>query len=115
MQAERAVAASPPGDFTVSLRAYWHAGSDVAARTCSRSRSGLGRGSYVRSEERFGVRFGAEGLFVPLGGGLLQLEVSAPEEKLGFLAALAGAWVSENLEEHRPGGAAGTAGVSIRP
>ena len=119
VQAERAVAASPPGDFTVSLRAYWHAGSDVdaeaAARTCSRSRSGLGRGSYVRSEERFGVRFGAEGLFVPLGGGLLQLEVSAPEEKLGFLAALAGAWVSENLEEHRPGGAAGTAGVSIRP
>ena len=52
---------------------------------------------------------------MPLGGGLLQLEVSAPEEKLGFLAALAGAWVSENLEEHRPGGAAGTAGVSIRP
>ena len=117
-RAERAVAASPRGDFTVSLRAYWHAGWDVdaeaAARTCSSSRSGLGRGSYVRSEERFGVRSGSEGLFVPLRGGLLQLEVSAPEEKLGFLAALAGAWVNANLGEHRPGGAAAAAGGSIR-
>ncbi len=97
---EAALAASPPGDFTVSLRsAWWPAGKDTpetAAASCSNRRGSLGETSYTFGADWLGIRYTVQGNFVSFGDGLLQLEVVAPAEKAGHLTKIFSAWVREN-------------------
>ena len=97
---EAALAASPPGDFTVSLRAAWwptrKATPETAASSCSNRRGSLGETSYTFGEDWLGIRYTVQGSFMSVGEGLLQLEVVAPAEKAGYLTGLFAAWVREN-------------------
>jgi hypothetical protein len=81
------LSASPDGDFSVAMRAsFWAAPGEellAAARECPE------RGEHTR----FGVRYQALGLFLPLPAGLLRLEAVAPREKWPFVEQLAGAWL----------------------
>ncbi len=97
---EAALAASPPGDFTVSLRsAWWPTRKDTpetAASSCSNRRGSLGETSYTFEEDWLGIPYTVQGSFVSVGEGLLQLEVVAPAEKAGHLTELFSTWVREN-------------------
>ncbi len=97
---EAALAASPPGDFTVSLRAAWWPTRkdrpETAASSCSNRRGSLGETSYTFGEDWLGIPYTVQGSFVSVGEGLLQLEVVAPAEKAGHLTGLFAAWVREN-------------------
>jgi S1-C subfamily serine protease len=99
-QLESAVATSPPGDFTVSLRmAWWPTRPDdpeTAASTCSAQRGPLGPASYTFPIDWLGISYAVTGTFLPIGEGLLQLEVISPSEKHGFLRQLFSEWVQEN-------------------
>ncbi len=97
---EAALAASPPGDFTVSLRAAWwptrNDTPETAASSCSNRRGSLGETSYTFGEDWLGIPYTVQGSFVSVGDGLLQLEVVAPAEKAGHLTEIFSAWVREN-------------------
>jgi hypothetical protein len=97
---EAALAASPPGDFTVSLRAAsWPTGKDTpetAASRCSNRRGSLGETSYTFGADWLGIPYTVQGSFVSVGEGLLQLEMVAPAEKAGHLTGIFSAWVREN-------------------
>ncbi len=97
-----AVATSPPGDFTVALRASFRdepASPETAARACSAAPGKHGARSYRTSVEWLGIHYVAEGVFVPRAGGLLQLELLAPREKLGFMNAFYRFWVELNSKQ----------------
>ena len=97
---EVALASSPPGDFTVSLRAAWWPTRkdtpETAASSCSNRHGSLGETSYTFGADWLGIPYTVQGSFVSVGEGLLQLEVVAPAEKAGYLTGLFAAWVREN-------------------
>jgi hypothetical protein len=90
------IAMSPPGDFTVTLRATWHDSAidaEAAARRCTRDPGGHGGASYTTRADAFGLPYQFDGVFVPQAGrGMWQLEVIAPVNKSGFIAALFSEW-----------------------
>ena len=97
-QLESALSMSPPGDFTVSLRAGWWSATMNAvqsARACSDRIGALGEVSYAYTLDWLGVRYVVEGVFVE-NDGTLQLELVAPEEKHGFVRDVARAWMEQN-------------------
>ena len=96
---ESAMAASPEGDFTISLRVGWWANLlDIssAAAACSQQAGGFGDGSYFYTIDWLGIRYVVEGAFIDDARGTLQLELVAPESKQLFVRALALAWIAEN-------------------
>jgi S1-C subfamily serine protease len=98
--AEAGLSASPPGDFTVVLRALRFARGAIApgvlAQTCGGS--GATASSYAQRFRRLGVDYGAQGVFVPHGEETLLLEVEAPEAKLGFVRELFEIWARRVAE-----------------
>ncbi len=98
-----ALSMSPPGDFTVSLRSGWWPGSTnlaaaASARACSELAGAVGEASYAYTLDWLGVRYVVEGLFIEgiEGGGTLQLEFVATEQKHAFVRDAARAWMSHN-------------------
>ncbi len=97
---ESAIAASPPGDFRISLRAgFWSDGGDpvTAARACAERVGSLGASSYAYGVEYLGARYAVSGTFTGVAGGLLQLEVVAPAESSALVSDLDRAFVVRNL------------------
>ncbi|GMR23416.1 MAG: hypothetical protein BMS9Abin37_1843 [Acidobacteriota bacterium] len=95
---ESALSMSPPGDFTVSLRAGWWSSTMNAlqsARACSDRSGALGEGSYAYTLDWLGERYVVEGIFVE-NAGTMQLELVAPEGKHGFVRDAARAWMEQN-------------------
>ncbi len=95
---ESVLSMSPPGDFTVSLRAGWWASEMNAlrsARACSDRGGGVGEGSYAYTVEWLGERYVVEGVFVE-NEGTLQLELVSPEGKHGFVRDVARGWMERN-------------------
>ena len=95
--AEAGMAASPPGDFTVSLRVAWWSApavtADRAAAACSPSRGRHGSTSYMMTREWLGSVSAIEGLFIDLGAnGLLAIEVAAPRQTMPFVQGLLDGW-----------------------
>jgi S1-C subfamily serine protease len=96
--ATTAVAASPPRDFTIVVRAaVWSAADfspeDAAAR-CSPNPS-RGSGSYSSRPEWLGITYSVDGVFVHTATrGIIQLEVVAPAQKSAFTRALLAAWIA---------------------
>ena len=95
--AEAGMAASPPGDFTVSLRvAWWSAPTETANRAaaaCSPSRGRHGSTSYKLTREWLGSVSAVEGLFIDLGAsGLLAIEIAAPRPTMPFVQGLLDGW-----------------------
>jgi hypothetical protein len=94
-RSEWALTASPEGDFTVSLRAAWWSRAalspEQAAAACGSP--GGTPGAYAVQRPRFEVPFVASGRFVPVGAGLLRLEVEAPQAKQPFIADLLRSWL----------------------
>ena len=98
---ESAMAASPEGDFTVSLRVGWWANLlDIssAAAACSQQAGGFGDGSYFYKIDWLGIRYVVEGVFIDDARGTLQFELVAPESKQLFVRAVALAWITENRQ-----------------
>lgn len=96
---DSALALSPPGDFTVSLRAgWWLEGPPAAeaAAACGRPSRELQGSSYAYVLDWLGLRYVVEGLFVPRGGSVLQLELVAPVDKQPLVRELALAWMGKN-------------------
>jgi hypothetical protein len=83
-EADAGAAASPEGDFTVVCRALWWQTAGASPEQAARS--------YRLRENRLGVVYEVDGTFLPLGGGLLQLEVQAPEAKSRFVESVLPAW-----------------------
>ncbi len=95
------IAASPPGDFRISLRAGWWGGDldpSAAARACGGRQ---GNSSYAYVVNYLGVGYAVSGAFTASGEGLLQLELVVPVETSPFLTELAPAFVENNLK-NRP-------------
>lgn len=95
-----ALALSPPGDFTVSLRSGWWPSSPgpsttQSARACSDRSGALGESSYAYTLDWLGQRYVVEGLFVERDG-TLQLELVAPVEKHGLIRDAAREWMNLN-------------------
>lgn len=93
-----ALSASPVGDFRVSLRAaFWSMRADTpeqAARRCSARPGEVGGApSYAYGSQWLGLAYRVQGSFVPLEGGLLQLEAVSPATI--DLRELLAAWVAE--------------------
>lgn len=88
---------SPPGDFTIALRAAWHPApaqaAGAAARACSPDATTFGEGSYAASAPAWGISYQLVGVFIPVSGGLWHLEMIAPADKTRFVGAAFGAWV----------------------
>jgi len=100
------LAASPPGDFTVVLRALRWPGADealeAAVRACGGSSwsaaaaSGSGvSAAYSGRLDRLGLPTEAHGVLLQRGGESLLLEIEAPVAKTAFVARLHERWVSE--------------------
>ena len=91
-----ALSASPPGDFTVSLRVAWWAedlGAARAARACATVGPGAVPNAYAAAADWLGVRQEVEGLFVDLGpNGLMQIEVGAPSATMPLVRGLLDGW-----------------------
>lgn len=97
---ESAIAASPPGDFRISLRAgWWSLGPEPAsaARACSERAGSEGASSYQYAVEYLGVRYLVSGAFTRTDDGLLQLEIVSPVDLSTLVADLARAFVERNL------------------
>jgi hypothetical protein len=85
--ADAAALSSPEGDFTVSCRTFWWEKGTPPRE--------LGpAGAYERRDERLGVSYRIEGLFVALGRGVVAFEVVAPESKGKLVEGLLPAWRS---------------------
>ena len=96
---ESAIAASPPGDFRISLRAGWfRVGPDSAsaARACSERAGSYGPSSYGYAVEYLGARYSVSGAFTETVEGLLQLEVVTPVEAAALVADLTRAFLERN-------------------
>jgi len=96
---DSAMAASPPGDFRISLRAaWWGVGADSAsaARACSERAGRHGPSSYAYAVEYLGVRYAVSGAFTESGEGLLQLEAVSPVEAEAHVADLTRAFLERN-------------------
>jgi hypothetical protein len=95
--ADAAVSASPPGDFTVTVRAaWWRSGALGPERSAAACAGGAASpsGRYVRRRNALGVSYVHEGAFLRTAdGGLLRLEVEAPAAKLPFVRPLFESWV----------------------
>jgi hypothetical protein len=90
------VAASPEGDFTVSLQASWWRAAALAPEAAAERegpRSATDPAAYAVSRDRLGVPYTVEGTFVAAGAGLLQLEMAVPTAKRAFLEGLFKSWV----------------------
>ena len=88
---------SPPGNFTIALRAAWRADRRLepaqAARSCSATPGLGGDASYLSTGEWLGITYRIEGAFlVTLQGGLLQLEWVAPSDQVENTRRLFDAW-----------------------
>jgi hypothetical protein len=97
--ADSALAASPRGDFTVSLRAAWFRSAPPpveAARSCSRRPGVFGEASYAYGVEWLGVAYQVKGVFAEVEEGLLQLEVVSPREKESFVREVAARFFESN-------------------
>ncbi len=102
---ESAMAASPPGDFRISIRAaWWGLGPDAvsAARACSDREGTLGASSYRYAVEYLGVRYAVSGAFTETDEGLLQLEAVAPVEAAALVADLTRAFLARNFKNPLP-------------
>jgi hypothetical protein len=95
----QAVSASPVGDFTVAFRAAAWPGPSIDAARAARGCAALGmagtdRYSYSTRAPWWGTPYAARGLLVPTaGGGLMQLELVAPEASVPAVLPLFDAWV----------------------
>ncbi len=102
---ESATAASPPGDFRISLRAaWWGSGPDAvtAARACGDRPGRRGEASYGYPVDYLGVRYVVSGTFIETGRALLQLEVVAPAETTALVSELTLFWIETNLKNLLP-------------
>jgi hypothetical protein len=99
-----ALAASPPGDFTVSFRAaFWPARSDTAERaaaSCSARRGDGGAATYAFVTDWLGLSYAVQGSFIAVGNGLVQLELVAPVTKRMYLQDFFEDWVTANINLH---------------
>ena len=98
---ESAMAGSPEGDFTVSLRVGWWANlpdTSRAAAACSQQAGGFEGASYFYAIDWLGIRYVVEGIFIDDTGGTLQLELVAPEAKQLYVREFALAWITENRD-----------------
>ena len=95
--AEAGLAASPPGDFTVVLRALVFGRAAISPekliRDCGGSRA-TGN-SYLQRSTRLGVALADRGVVLARGEETLLLEAEAPEEKAPFVRELFDAWVRQ--------------------
>jgi len=96
---EAGLTASPPGDFTITLRAGWLSESplnaaSVAAR-CSSRRTANGPTSYVAAANWLGTSYTIEGVFVERGQRLLHLQLVAPADKATAMSAMLAAWIKQ--------------------
>jgi hypothetical protein len=91
------LATSPPGDFTVVLRALrWREAEfqpETVARECGQL-PGTPALAYSRRQRRLGVDMGVWGLFQRRGDRLFLFEVEAPEAKLALVRDLYVEWLS---------------------
>ena len=92
-----AVSASPAGDFAVALRAGWITaaamGPQQAAAACG-TPAADDQSSYAREFAFLGTRYVVQGRFAAAdGGGLVQLEWSAPADQAAAARALFAAWL----------------------
>jgi len=94
---ESAVATSPSGDFTVSLRVGWWSALYDPLATAGACGAPEGNDRYAYTIDWLGVRYVVEGVILN-DSGTLQLEVVAPQAKHGFVRALARDW----MERARP-------------
>jgi S1-C subfamily serine protease len=100
---DAAFSASPPGDYTVSLRVAWWVRSELtpeaAARDCSND-DGAAPGTYSWAADWLGVPYRNQGLFLSLDSGLLRLELDTPAAKLPLMRQVWAAWRS-HLDRRR--------------
>ena len=98
---EAAVALSPEGDFTVSVRVgYWRLPGpprDQALAAC-----GATREFYTLRDDRLGVTRAVEGSFVSRADGLWGLEMETPMAKRPFVRDVFRAWVEWIGREQAP-------------
>ena len=97
-----AVAATPPQDSTIMLRAaVWpngEAAPATAASACSSQRGTLGEGSYAQSTTWLGVPYVMEGVFARIGSRLVRLEVLATGQRAAVARNLLAVWVKRIAE-----------------
>jgi S1-C subfamily serine protease len=98
LQPSSGLAMSPPGDFTVMLRAAWYVHptpeAASAARRCSPQPGTYGDTSYFTQATAWGMPFRVEGVFIQRGdGGVWQLEMIAPLDKTRFVVDLFADWI----------------------
>jgi hypothetical protein len=94
---------SPPGDFTVVLRAsVWSTEFplDRAAAACSSRRGIPDESSYVAAADWLGVSYTVEGVFARVGSRIVQLEVVAPARKNVLARALLAQSLKKTMEQH---------------
>jgi hypothetical protein len=99
--APEGVAASPPSDFTIVLRALrWPgtAASALASAMASCGSPGVTEAttgaSYTGRVDRLGVPLSVQGALVPQGDGVLLLELEVPLSRLPAVEGLWGRWVA---------------------
>jgi S1-C subfamily serine protease len=95
--ADAVLSSSPDGDFTVSMRAAWWQARgpelERALAACLKPRSSDGSAPYAIRSTRLGVPYVRDGVLLPAGEGLLQLEMETPASKRPFLQELLSAWI----------------------
>jgi S1-C subfamily serine protease len=96
---ERGVTASPPHDFTITLRAGWMLETALDAATaaarCAPRRPDAAAASYTGSTDWLGTPYTIEGVFVERNRRLLHLQAVAPEGKASAARAVLDAWVDQ--------------------
>jgi hypothetical protein len=103
---DNGLAASPPLDYTLVLRALrWAAGGrglEQAVRACGEGggRSAGSEPRYALRFERLGVPIETRGLLVPRGAEALLLELEAPVAKLPIVEGLYDRWSREVAADH---------------
>jgi hypothetical protein len=96
---DSALASSPPGDFTVSLRAgFWRAGppAEEAAEACGGG-GGAKEPGYLYRVDWLGEGYIVAGSFEKVGEGLLQREVVSPLASEPYLRDLTRSWLVNRL------------------
>jgi hypothetical protein len=96
---EMGLTASPPEDFTITLRAGWLPESPLdavsAAARCSSRRTANGPASYVAAADWLGTSYTIEGVFVVRSQRLLHLQLVAPADKAPAMSATLAAWIRQ--------------------